>query len=140
MKRINQEACPVTVHIRSRRTLDSETERLDWQREGSLSRTAEGWLLRYREDTSETCLSLTEGTILMERGGTQKTRMRFQPGVVHPAQYDTPCGALALSVETDYLGCALTERGGQILIRYHLSAQGQDMGYFVLQLQVRRLE
>ena len=63
--------------------------------------------------------------------------MRFQPGTVHPARYQTPYGALELSVETDYLGWELSHSGGRVMIRYRLSAQGQSMGQFTLQLHVR---
>ena len=133
------DATPVTVAIRSRQTLHGETFRLDQQAAGTLTATAEGWCLRYESPSDgggETSLLLRPGEVRLERRGAA-TKMRFQPGAVHPARYETAWGALDLSVETEYLGHALTERGGQILLRYRLFAQGQDMGRFVLQLQIR---
>ena len=134
------DATPVTVAIRSRQTLHGETFRLDQQAAGTLTATAEGWCLRYGPppgEDGETQLHLQAGEIQLARSGAHPARMRFQPGAAHPARYETAWGTLDLSVETEYLGHALTERGGQILLRYRLFAQGQDMGRFVLQLQIR---
>ena len=131
---------PVTVAIRSRQTLGGETERVEQQAAGTLAATEDGWLLRYggpEEGAGETRLRLRTGEALLERGGTLATRMHFQPEAVCPARCQTPYGALELSVKTEYLGYALTQGGGHVLLRYHLSAQGQPLGRFVLQLWVR---
>ena len=134
------EKLPVTITLRSRQVLDGEESRLEQQIAGTLLETEGGWQLRYRENTGaggESCLTVEEGSALLERGGTMAARMRFQPGSVHPARYQTPYGALALMVETTYLGHTLSREGGRVLIRYQLSAQGQELGAYTLQLHVR---
>ena len=137
------DALSVSITLRSRQSQDGEETHLEQRRAGTLSATRNGWQLQYREPSGEgeeTCLTLEQGRALLERGGPMETRMRFQPGAVHPARYQTLYGALELSVETDYLGWELSHSGGRVMIRYRLSAQEQLLGAYTLQLRVRTVQ
>ena len=130
---------PVTLTIRSRQALDGEAVRLEQQAAGTLTPRGDGWQLRYQEPSGqgETCLTLAAEGAVLERRGDFALRLRFQAGTVCPGRMGTPCGELELAVETAYLGYALSESGGRVMVRYHLTAGGQDMGRFSLQLLVR---
>ena len=137
------EALPVTIILRSRQMLDGEASHLEQRLSGTLSPREDGWQLCYREPSGEggeTRLTLAAEEAALERSGPMEMRMRFQSGAVHPARCRTPYGGLELSVETEYLRHALTPEGGRVLIRYRLSAQGQSLGHFALQLHVQAAE
>ena len=133
----------VTIQLRSRQTLDGETEELEQRAVGTLSTDGRVWCLRYREpgeEGGETSLTLRAGEAVLERAGSLATRLRFRTGAVCPGRLEMPAGALELLVETEYLGHALSEGGGRVMLRYRLSAQGQSMGRFTLQLRIRPAE
>ena len=140
---MNLNNLPVTIVLRSRQMLDGEESRLEPRMPGTLSATERGWQLRYREPSGEggeTCLTVAEGEAALERSGPMGMQMHFQTGAVHPARCQTPYGMLELSAATEYLGDSLSAAGGRILIRYQLSAQGQPLGRFALQLHVQAAE
>ena len=56
--------------------------------------------------------------ITLLRMGEFNSQMVFQPGRRHFSMYDTPYGALSISVNTRKMRAALDDHGGQIEIDY----------------------
>ena len=133
--------CSVTIAIRSRQRLDSQDFVTRQDLSGTLRQTDTGWLLTYREETSDgavdTRLTLEEAEGTLARTGAVHCRMAFVPGETGPAPYETALGRLDLQLSTTYFRHDLTHSGGSVLVRYTLSAQGQSLGNYTLQLHIK---
>ncbi len=125
------------LSLQSRQCLDGVEERFSQHREGILSETAAGVLLRYREEGGEASLDFAGETVELRRPGT---RLTFRAGETSRGQYATPYGTLALSVRTDYLRHNMTIDGGKALLRYELLDGGGSLGRFALTVQITSRE
>lgn len=134
---------PVQVAIRSRQQLDGQDFLTQQEHSGILTATAHGWLLEYQEtssdapDTITTTLTLSGQEAVLTRSGSVRCQMRFAPGKTDTVCYETSLGSLDLHLATTYLGHTLSPTGGNIMVRYTLSAQGQPMGDYTLKLHIK---
>lgn len=86
--------------------------------------------LLYREEdadsgaAADSLLKIRDGLLELTRRGDITSRMVFEPGAGHTADYVTPFGALELEVHTQALSCFWTDSGGRIRITYSLYSAG----------------
>ena len=73
-----------------------------------------------------TILTIKDKEVLLEREGTTSTKMEFQKDNTQVALYNTPYGMLELKTSTKELDLDVNEKGGNISIKYHLIAGGQE--------------
>lgn len=137
----------VTVSILSvRRLPDGGEERLEQEGPGYLRRTGEGWALTYQEDAdsglgdTRTTLRLEGERAVLLRTGEVSSRLAFRAGAEDTSLYETPYGALPMTVRTRRLVTELDERGGRVEIDYQMELGGAPAGEFRLRLTVRERE
>lgn len=87
--------------------------------------------LLYQEEDAESgavtanTLKIKDAVLELSRKGSVNTRMVFETGRTHPADYATAYGTLKLEVFTKGLDCLWTESGARIVILYHLLLAGE---------------
>ncbi|PWX08903.1 DUF1934 domain-containing protein [Clostridium perfringens] len=75
---------------------------------------------------TKTTLKIKGDKVVLHREGTTSTKMEFQKDNTQVALYNTPYGMLELKTSTKELDLDVNEKGGNISIKYHLIAGGQE--------------
>lgn len=136
----------VNIRIQTLQRREDGTETLSQRAEGLLDRQGGAWVLTWREGEDSglgdtwTTLRLEEGRAVLTRAGETASRMEFRVGSPHTSPYETPYGAMPMTVTTLRLDRDLTEMGGRVFLVYKLRLGDADMGENRLRLTVRKKE
>lgn len=111
---------------------------------GTLEQTENGFTISYQEseltgmEGTTTVLQVTDGQVTLLRQGEVNSVMVFEEGRQHVSVYDTPAGALAISVNTRRLRSALNDQGGDIEIQYSIDIDSAVTGLNLFHIHVAR--
>ena len=107
-------------------------EKLEVVTVGEFSINGDEFIATYDEteisgmEGTKTTLKIKENKVVLHREGTTSTKMEFQKNNTQVALYNTPYGMLELKTSTKELDLDVDEKGGNISIKYHLIAGGQE--------------
>lgn len=125
----------VAVCLVTRQHDGEETQESRIESHGFLTQETDGLLLRYKEPQNEEAygasvrMTVRENAVLIERQGPISARMPLSPRRKQMWQYDTPYGAMELSVSCTEFCNELTAAGGRFYAAYIVettSAEGAD--------------
>ncbi len=125
---------------------DGSEERMEQTAVGRLDREGEAWLLTYREDASSglgntrTTLRIEGKQAILTREGEVTSEMCFREGEAHSSIYETPYGALDMTIRTGKVSAALDGKSGSIELNYHVELGGALAGENRLRVDVRERE
>ena len=111
---------------------------------GVLEATEEGFRLSYEEteltglEGTTTTFDIAPERVILTRTGGVNSQMHFSVGKLHTSLYETPFGALTVDVRTESLRSTLTERGGELTIRYEIAIEHRVMGQNAFHIKVRK--
>lgn len=109
-----------------------EKEKIEVVTVGEFSINGDEFIATYDEteisgmEGTKTTLKIKGDKVVLHREGTTSTKMEFQKDNTQVALYNTPYGMLELKTSTKELGLDVNEKGGNISIKYHLIAGGQE--------------
>lgn len=109
-----------------------EKEKIEVVTVGEFSINGDEFIATYDEteisgmEGTKTTLKIKENKVVLHREGTTSTKMEFQKDNTQVALYNTPYGMLELKTSTKELDLDVNEKGGNISIKYHLIAGGQE--------------
>ena len=109
-----------------------EKEKIEVVTVGEFSINGDEFIATYDEteisvmDGTKTTLKIKGDKVVLHREGTTSTKMEFQKDNTQVALYNTPYGMLELKTSTKELDLDVNEKGGNISIKYHLIAGGQE--------------
>jgi len=109
-----------------------EKEKIEVVTVGEFSINGDEFIATYDEteisgmEGTKTTLKIKGDKVVLHREGTTSTKMEFQKGNTQVALYNTPYGMLELKTSTKELDLDVNEKGGNISIKYHLIAGGQE--------------
>lgn len=109
-----------------------EKEKIEVVTVGEFSINGDEFIATYDEteisgmEGTKTTLKIKGDKVVLHREGTTSTKMEFQKDNTQVALYNTPYGMLELKTSTKELDLDLNEKGGNISIKYHLIAGGQE--------------
>ncbi|EHK2366970.1 DUF1934 domain-containing protein [Clostridium perfringens] len=109
-----------------------EKEKIEVVTVGEFSINGDEFIATYDEteisgmEGTKTTLKIKGDKVLLHREGTTSTKMEFQKDNTQVALYNTPYGMLELKTSTKELDLDVNEKGGNISIKYHLIAGGQE--------------
>jgi len=112
--------------------------------EGTLEMTADGLRLSYEEteltglEGTTTTFDVAPDHVILTRTGSLNSQMHFSVGRLHTSLYETPFGALTVDVRTESLRSTLTERGGELEIRYEIALEHRVLGKNAFHIKVRK--
>lgn len=86
---------------------------------------------------TKTTLEIHEHKFSLVREGTTNARMEFEKNNKYVSLYNTPYGALELSIQTKDLNVDVNENGGQIFVEYNMSIGGQKPQNTKLKINIR---
>ena len=138
----------VIISIKGKQSYeDVEDETIELVTEGLLNKEGEGeYTLSYQEseltglEGTLTTFQVEPDCITLLRMGEFNSQMVFQPGRRHFSMYDTPYGALSISVNTRKMRAALDDHGGQIEIDYAIEIDHAVAGENAFHIDVREKE
>lgn len=109
-----------------------EKEKIEVVTVGEFSINGDEFIATYDEteisgmEGTKTTLKIKGDKVVLHREGTTSTKMEFQKNNTQVALYNTPYGMLELKTSTKELDLDVNEKGGNIFIKYHLIAGGQE--------------
>ena len=109
-----------------------EKEKIEVVTVGEFSIIGDEFIATYDEteisgmEGTKTTLKIKGDKVVLHREGTTSTKMEFQKDNTQVALYNTPYGMLELKTSTKELDLDVNEKGGNISIKYHLIAGGQE--------------
>lgn len=109
-----------------------EKEKIEVVTVGEFSINGDEFIATYDEteisgmEGTKTTLKIRGNKVVLHREGTTSTKMEFQKDNTQVALYNTPYGMLELKTSTKELDLDVNEKGGNISIKYHLIAGGQE--------------
>ncbi|WP_416187682.1 DUF1934 domain-containing protein [Clostridium perfringens] len=109
-----------------------EKEKIEVVTVGEFSINGDEFIATYDEteisgmEGTKTTLKIKGDKVVLHREGTTSTKMEFQKNNIQVALYNTPYGMLELKTSTKELDLDVNEKGGNISIKYHLIAGGQE--------------
>ncbi|HHD2732870.1 DUF1934 domain-containing protein [Clostridium perfringens] len=109
-----------------------EKEKIEVVTVGEFSINGDEFIATYDEteisgmEGTKTTLKIRGNKVVLHREGTTSTKMEFQKNNTQVALYNTPYGMLELKTSTKELDLDVDEKGGNISIKYHLIAGGQE--------------
>lgn len=109
-----------------------EREKIEVVTVGEFSINGDEFIATYDEteisgmEGTKTTLKIKGDKVVLHREGTTSTKMEFQKDNTQVALYNTPYGMLELKTSTKELDLDVNEKGGNISIKYHLIAGGQE--------------
>ncbi|ELC8364063.1 DUF1934 domain-containing protein [Clostridium perfringens] len=109
-----------------------EKEKIEVVTVGEFSINGDEFIATYDEteisgmEGTKTTLKIKGDKVVLHREGTTSTKMEFQKDNTQVALYNTPYGMLELKTLTKELDLDVNEKGGNISIKYHLIAGGQE--------------
>ncbi len=109
-----------------------EKEKIEVVTVGAFSINGDEFIATYDEteisgmEGTKTTLKIKGDKVVLHREGTTSTKMEFQKDNTQVALYNTPYGMLELKTSTKELDLDVNEKGGNISIKYHLIAGGQE--------------
>ena len=135
----------VIISIKARQLYDEqEPDCMELVSAGTLEQTAEGYTLSYEEseltglEGTTTVLQVREKEVSLLRQGEVNSLMVFEEGRQHVSVYDTPAGALTISVNTRRLRSDLGPQGGDIEIQYTIDIDNAMSGLNLFQVHVAK--
>ena len=109
-----------------------EKEKIEVVTVGEFSINGDEFIATYDEteisgmEGTKTTLKIKGDKVVLHREGTTSTKMEFQKDNTQVALYNTPYGMLELKTSTKELDLDVNEKGGNVSIKYHLIAGGQE--------------
>lgn len=86
---------------------------------------------------TKTTLKISSDKLLLLRVGTTNAEMQFKKNNKDITLYNTPYGALEISVETKDLKINIDNNGGDVLVNYNLAVAGQKSQNTILEVNIK---
>lgn len=137
---------PVMIHLISKvMRPDGPTEEMELYTDGVLYKKGAVFYLRYREEVKDIgpvdhTIKIQDGEGMILRKGPVAMRQPLKAGASTEGTYETPLGMMRTLTETDRCHVRWHEEQGcrHIDLGYHLYLQGQDVGRFHLNFQLKK--
>jgi uncharacterized beta-barrel protein YwiB (DUF1934 family) len=135
----------VLLTIRGSLLEGNTNDAIEFMTEGTLQRSADGYLLEYDESALTgvegvtTRLMLEGETVTLERSGAMDTHMVFAPGSVFQSNLGTSPGGTGMSIFATRVESRLQEKSGSLSLEYEMS-MGEFFTANKLDLSFRSME
>ena len=123
---------------------DREPETIELTTEAALTGEEGVLYLRYAESEltglkgTETTFEIYRDKVVLRRTGAVRSEMVFLPGQLHQSLYNTPEGALLISVRTTEVEDEMTLEGGTLHVGYDITVENLGTGRIDYWLKVRK--
>ena len=125
----------VVLSIQGRQSyMGQEPELIELVTEGVLTKTSDGWEIRYEEsdltglEGVTTMFQIKPEQVVLTRTGKLNSQMIFQEGVSHDSLYQVDFGALMITVCAIQVKADLSENGGTIDLVYSIEIEQNAAG------------
>ena len=114
--------------------------------EGTLHREESRLILAYKESAltglegTVTSFEVENDCVVLRRTGTVSSKMEFRVGEVHKSLYETPMGALLVTVCATKVENHLSDDGGNLTVAYAITIEDLGMGTIEYHLEVTPLD
>ncbi len=136
----------VRIRIMSTQTgADGQPMRTRNDYEGSCCREGGSFVCVYRESTDggeeiRTRMEIGQGSLILERRGAFSSRMVFREGEDHAFLYETPFGALPMTLHTDRAEAERTRKSIHVKVAYTLDMDASERTSCMIRIRIDALE
>lgn len=134
----------VVLFIQGRQRYENqEPEVIELTTEGTMEFHGGGWDISYQESALTglegvtTTFRVEPGKVILTREGALNSQMVFQEGVDHDSLYQTPFGALLLTVRATSVFFDIVPDGGTIDLSYNINIENTEAGVIDYHLDIR---
>ena len=134
----------VVLFIQGRQRYENqEPEVIELTTEGTMEFHGGGWDISYQESALTglegvtTTFRVEPGKVILTREGALNSQMVFQEGVEHDSLYQTPFGALLLTVRATSVFFDIVPDGGTIDLSYNINIENTEAGVIDYHLDIR---
>jgi uncharacterized beta-barrel protein YwiB (DUF1934 family) len=123
--------------------IDSEDSKIEVVTPGEFYKENNDYYAVYEEtelsgmEGTKTTLKISSDKLLLLRVGTTNAEMKFKKNNKDTTLYNTPYGALEISVETKDLKINIDNNGGDVLVNYNLAVAGQKSQNTILEVNIK---
>lgn len=117
----------VKITLRSSRALEEKPEHIEQKMAGFLDKEGENWTLSWKEPPdhglgdAQSLLTLCPGGVILTKTGEISAKMVFREGKTHTFTYQTPYGAIPMSLTAETVSWQASESGGKVFLNYSLA-------------------
>lgn len=137
-------ACDFLLHVKGmQRYIDQEPDTIELTTEADLQGEEGVLFLRYAESEltglagTTTVFEIRRDRVILRRTGSVTSEMVFVRGNIHESLYNTPEGALMITIRTTAIDDEMTLEGGNLHVAYDITIEGLGMGKIDYWLTVR---
>lgn len=134
----------VVLFIQGRQRYENqEPEVIELTTEGTMEFHGGGWDISYQESALTglegvtTTFRVEPGKVILTREGALNSRMVFEQDVDHDSLYQTPFGALLLTVRATSVFFDIVPDGGTIDLSYNINIENTEAGVIDYHLDIR---
>ena len=135
----------VLIRLQGEQQYDHQPpDRVELTTEGSLERVEGRLILSYPEteltglEGTVTSFEMEDGRVILRRTGTVSSLMEFAVGEVNKSLYETPVGALLVTVCATAVEIHMDENGGNLKVSYAITIEDLGMGQIEYRLEIGR--
>ena len=133
----------VSITIDSTQIVDGESDKTELFTVGTMELCDNGYRLCYDEsgatgfEGSHVAVRVTADSVVVERTGKAVSTLIIERGKKHHCQYGTEFGDFLIGVNTDEVRNDLSEKGGEVYLKYTLDINSSLMSENEMKIKVK---
>lgn len=112
------------IKVINEQSTENECDIIEEEAFGTYRSSNGKYYIKYKVNNHLNMIKVDGAEVTVQRSGEIKSNMKYTAGKVFEFQYNTPYGAIEMSIYTDKLEYALNEDGGVITLEYILDTGG----------------
>lgn len=134
----------VLISVKTKQYIDGQPETIELITEGVYYKEGNQFFAEYEEteisgmDGTKTTMKIEDDTLTIMREGTTHSNLVFKKGQNHRSLYNTPFGALEVTVKPKKVQIDVNETGGNVKLEYRMDATGFESIENSLELNIKR--
>lgn len=112
------------IKVINEQSTENECDIIEEEAFGTYRSSNGKYYIKYKVNDHLNMIKVDGAEVTVQRSGEIKSNMKYTAGKVFEFQYNTPYGAIEMSIYTDKLEYALNEDGGVITLEYILDTGG----------------
>lgn len=135
----------VLISVKTTQYIDGQPEEIELITEGIYYRDDNKYIAEYDEseisgmEGTKTLLEINDDSVAILRNGTTTSNLVFKMGLNHVSLYNTPYGALEVTIKPKKVDINMDDRGGIVKLEYRMETMGIGQIENELELNIKEM-